>query len=181
MPFLFPPLSDLIRDWAMDLCVLIVTQLIFGGLRLRRLLISQLLLRSCSILFYATAGRPGMAVQFAVYLACAAVLTGERRFIPVLEAALCIACAYAAAAGLAAASRQSVRLAPLGAVLPLSWAQPPDDAHHRPAQHHRLCAACPRRTGSDRGYRRLRKRKLRRGSTMQRDQPLRRADGLSVF
>lgn len=103
-------------DLLMDLCVLTVVQMTFGRLRLRRLLAAQALLSACTLLTLAL-GRPAIAAKAALPLLCAALLTGERRPLRILEAAACIFCAFAASAGFAALGGGRAFLAPLGAVL----------------------------------------------------------------
>lgn len=121
IPFFSIP--ELLADCAMDLCVLLATQLILGYANLRRLLCAQLMLLLVSNICLLTGHRPGVALQLALYLACAATLTGARRARPIVEGAICIACVFAAAAGLAAAGRQNALLAPMGVILLLFLAR----------------------------------------------------------
>ena len=87
-------------DLAMDLCALCAVQLIFGTLRLRRLLLAETVL-AASTLLSAVWGPPGIAMQVAVCLLSAAVLVGARRPLQAAEAGIGLLCAFAAAAGAA--------------------------------------------------------------------------------
>ena len=101
-------------DLVMDLCALCAVQLGFGALRIRRLLCAEAVLALCTLLS-AVLGTPGAILQFAVCLVSASVLTGARRPVQIVEAAICLVCAFAAAAGLATlCGGKLIILAPLG-------------------------------------------------------------------
>ncbi len=104
-------------DLAMDLCSLVIVQLVFDRIHLKRLILSEILLCVCTI-FSMCLGKPALLVQAAVILACGALATGERRPIRIIEAAACLACTFGAAAGLAMlSSDNAVLYAPAGAML----------------------------------------------------------------
>ena len=100
-------------DLAMDLCALCAVQLGFGSFVPRRLLAAEAILAACSLLT-AKLGPPGIAVRLAIPLLSASVLVGARRPTQAAEAGICLLCAYAASAGLAALG--GTVLAPLGAL-----------------------------------------------------------------
>ena len=107
-------------DFVMDLCALCAVQLGFGALRARRLLIAEAILALCTLLS-AALGPPGPIIQIAVYLLSGWVLTDARTPRQAAEAALCLLCAFAAAAGLATLfGKRLVVVAPLGAVMLLT-------------------------------------------------------------
>lgn len=107
-------------DFVMDLCALCAVQLGFGTLRARRLLAAQALLALCTLLSTAF-GPPGPVVQIAVFLFIGWILTGARTPRQAVEAALCLLCAFTAAAGLATLfGGRLVILAPLGAAMLLA-------------------------------------------------------------
>ena len=104
-------------DLVMDLCALCAVQLSWGAFCLRKLLLAEAVLL-ISTLLCARGGPPHPAVQLGVYLLSAAVLTGSRRPIRIIEAALCLFCAFLAAGGIASlGGGQLLPIAPLGALV----------------------------------------------------------------
>lgn len=104
-------------DLLMDLCALVIVQLAFDRIHLRRLLLAELLLAACTLAALAL-GKPPPALELLVILVCAMVATGARRPLAIAEAAVCILCTFSAAAGIAALFPvPAPLLAPAGAIL----------------------------------------------------------------
>lgn len=87
-------------DMLMDLGVLAILQLTFGSLRLPRLLAAEAILAGCTFAALRLGSPPAMHLP--VLVICSAVATGARRPWRIAEGAVCMLCAYAAAAGFAA-------------------------------------------------------------------------------
>lgn len=93
--------ASAILDLMMDLGMLLTVQLAFGSPRPWRLLASSGLLAACTALVTTLNLSPMAiaAVNFPLFLSAAAIATGELRLGRILEAAVCMFCTGAAAAG----------------------------------------------------------------------------------
>lgn len=94
-------------DFLADLCMLVICQLSLSRLQLRRLALSLLMLTGCTLFARALGSEVHWLMHLPILMLGAAVATGERRPLRILEAAACMLCASAAIAGFCLASGAS--------------------------------------------------------------------------